>query len=105
MLKEFSDYLNEGKQERVDEALSVNVDKISKLTDRNNHLEAIAVLAKDLKLKKWVKVIDNLMAIDKELRGLPPELIKFENSIRDNLLKYAKMNMDSDQYKAIYGAF
>ena len=79
------------------------IDKIAKLTDRNDHNEALLQLAKELKDRSAVKLMTNIKGMHKELGSMPEELITIRNRIHDNLMRQA--NAKFGNYKDVYNAF
>ena len=78
------------------------IDKIAKLTDRNNHTEARVLLAKALKNKDLEKAYHAINTIHIYLRRANETNIA-RNALDKKLFKYAKQKFSN--YKEISGAF
>ena len=57
------------------------IQKIAKLTDRNDHNESLLILAKELKDKQAVKLLGSIKDMHKVYGHMPQELIKIRNQI------------------------
>ena len=78
------------------------IQKIAKLTDRNDHNESLLILAKELKDKQAVKLLGSIKDMHKVYGHMPQELIKIRNQIFDNLMRQSK-NAHSN-HDDVYGA-
>jgi len=78
------------------------IDKIAKLTDRNDHNESLLLLAKELRDKEAVKLLGSIKDMHKVYGHMPQELIGLRNAIYDNLMRQSKDKFDN--HKDIYGA-
>ena len=78
------------------------IQKIAKLTDRNDHNESLLILAKELKDKQAVKLLGSIKDMHKVYGHMPQELIGLRNAIYDNLMRQSKDKFDN--HKDIYGA-
>ena len=66
-----------------------DIDKIDKLTDRNQHNDSVRLLASMMKAKKEVKIMDSIKSIHKIERSMSPNLIAYRTEIMNRLLKVA----------------
>ena len=78
------------------------INKIERLTDKNNHNEARLELAKQMKLKNLVKAYEALMVLHNTFNQMN-ELMRAREKLDKDLFKQAK-KMYSD-YDAIQGVF
>ena len=78
------------------------IEKIAKLTDRNDHNESLLLLAKELRDKEAIKLLGNIKDMHKVYGHMPQELIGLRNAIYDNLMRQSKDKFDN--HKDIYGA-
>ena len=78
------------------------IEKIAKLTDRNDHNESLLLLAKELRDKEAVKLLGSIKDMHKVYGHMPQELIGLRNAIYDNLMRQSKDKFDN--HKDIYGA-
>ena len=79
------------------------INKIERLTDRNNHNEARKVLAAAMGDKRFAKAYAAMEELNVALGYLPPELGKLRDRLDKKLFIQAK-KMYSD-YEQIHGAF
>jgi len=79
------------------------INKIERLTDRNNHNEARRVLAAAMGDKRFAKAYAAMEELNVALGYLPPELGKLRDRLDKKLFIQAK-KMYSD-YEQIHGAF
>ena len=79
------------------------INKIERLTDRNNHNEARRVLAAAMGDKRFAKAYAAMEELNVALCYLPPELGKLRDRLDKKLFIQAK-KMYSD-YEQIHGAF
>lgn len=75
-------------KQRVTEASDVDnvAKKIARLTDNNNHTEAICELAKFVGDKKWITICNSISAIHDAEGSMPIALLKYRNEIYDRLI-------------------
>ena len=66
-----------------------DIDKIDKLTDRNDHNGSVRLLASMMKAKKEVKIMDNIIQIHKLEKSMSTNLISYRTEIMNRLLKVA----------------
>ena len=78
------------------------IQKIAKLTDRNDHNESLLILAKELKDKQAIKLLGSIKDMHKVYGHMPRELINIRNQIFDNLMRQSK-NAHSN-HDDVYGA-
>ena len=78
------------------------IEKIAKLTDRNDHNESLLLLAKELKDREAIKLLGNIKDMHKVYGHMPQELIGLRNSIFDNLMRQSKNKFANHQ--DVYGA-
>ena len=78
------------------------IEKIAKLTDRNDHNESLLLLAKELRDKEAVKLLGNIKDMHKVYGHMPQELIGLRNAIFDNLMRQSKNKFANHQ--DVYGA-
>jgi hypothetical protein len=79
------------------------INKIERLTDRNNHNEARKVLAAAMGDKRFAKAYAGMEEISIALGYLPPELGKLRNRLDKKLFIQAKKTYSD--YEQIHGAF
>lgn len=78
--------------------------KMEGLTNKNQHNEALAELAKFFGNKKMEKVMKALQDIHDELKTMPYGLTQFRNEVTKDLLTLAKQRLNGKEYEAIYRA-
>ena len=78
------------------------IQKIAKLTDRNDHNESLLLLAKELRDKEAIKLLGSIKDMHKVYGHMPQELIQIRNQIFDNLMRQSK-NAHSN-HDDVYGA-
>lgn len=86
------------------------VNEISKLTDKNNHVEALVkgaellnnISGKGVKLLKLVKYISDIYEIEGEI---PDGLVKYKYLKYKDMTKLAKVVLSPDQYDMFYDAY
>ena len=79
------------------------INKIERLTDRNNHNEARKVLAAAMGAKRFAKAYAAMEELNVALGYLPPELGKLRNRLDKKLFIQAKKTYSD--YEQIHGAF
>jgi len=92
-------------EESLEEKKEMNpkvIEKIAKLTDRNDHNESLLLLAKELGDKQAVKLLGSIKDMHKVYGHMPQELIGLRNAIFDNLMRQSKNKFDN--HKDVYGA-
>jgi len=81
--------------------------KIAKFTAENNHAAALIAGCEALgvganKLKARIELVNAIC----EIEGcLPPGLSEYRYSLFTMMIRFAKINLDSDNYEAFYGSF
>lgn len=78
--------------------------KMEGLTNKNQHNEALAELAKFFGNKKMEKVMKAIQDIHDELKTMPYGLTQFRNEVTKDLLTLAKQRLNGKEYEAIYRA-
>ena len=78
------------------------IQKIAKLTDRNDHNESLYLLATAMRDKEAVKLLDNIKGMHKVYGHMPKELIDLRNRIFDNLMRQSSSKYSN--HKDVYGA-
>ena len=78
------------------------IEKIAKLTDRNDHNESLLVLAKEMRDKEAIKLLGNIKDMHKVYGHMPKELIDLRNKVFDNLMR--KSSSQYSNHKDVYGA-
>jgi predicted phosphatase len=89
----------------VDKIVGNLVDKIVKLTDRNDHTGSIIELATFLNDTKAIKLLQSIQTIHKIEGSIPSEISKYRDNILKGLMVNVKSKLGSDVAKAINGAF
>jgi hypothetical protein len=79
------------------------INKIERLTDRNNHNEARKVLASAMGDKRFAKAYAAMEELNVALGYLPPELGKLRDRLDKKLFIQAKKTYSD--YEQIHGAF
>ena len=99
------DLQRESKETQLQEKTALDqkvVDKIYKLTDRNDHNASVILLARMLNDKRAIKLMNHIVAIHK-VRNDMSGLIVVRREILDDLLNQAKKKYSN--YDDIYGSF
>ena len=78
------------------------IEKIAKLTDRNDHNESLLLLAKELKDREAIKLLGNIKDMHKVYGHMPKELIDLRNKVFDNLMRQSKSKYAN--HSDVYGA-
>ena len=79
--------------------------KISKLTDINDHNKAVLTLAKFLKNKNTIAVMNNMIKMHNSYGFMPNSLISLRKDILQNLFTMFKHKFGEIDYKLIYSSF
>jgi len=79
--------------------------KIQKLTDINDHNKAVLTLAKFLKNKNSIAVINNIIKMHNSYGFMPNALISLRKDILQNLFTMFKNKFGEIDYKLIYSSF
>ena len=104
-LQLIKDLQRESKQTQLQEKRELDqkvINKIEKFTDRNDHNASVLLLARTLKNKTAIKLMNNIIAIHK-IRNDMSGLIQVRREILDDLLDMAKREYSN--YDDIYGSF
>ena len=78
------------------------IQKIAKLTDRNDHNESLYLLATAMRDKEAVKLLQSIKDMHKVYGHMPKELIDLRNKVFDNLMRQSKSKFAN--HKDVYGA-
>ena len=78
------------------------IEKIAKLTDRNDHNESLLVLAKEMRDKEAVKLLNSIKDMHKVYNHMPQELLTLRNRVFDNLMRQSSSKYSN--HKDVYGA-
>ena len=79
------------------------VEKIAKMTDKNDHNASVLLLAREMREKKVEKMMNLLIQMHKENGSMTSDMVAVRKGMYDDLLKKAKK--DYSNYDDIYGAF
>jgi uncharacterized coiled-coil DUF342 family protein len=96
--------LKEAEETEISKKVADLAKKIQGLTQKNQHNEALAELAKYFGDKKMEKVMKALQDINDELKTMPYGLTQFRNEVSKDLLALAKQRLNGKEYEAIYRA-
>ena len=75
-------------------------EKISKLTDENDHTAARVLLAKKIGVKHFIKTMNAILAIQNEC-GMPYEVYKFRDEITNQMLEHVKNECSFEIFELI----
>ena len=81
------------------------IEKVAKLTDRNDHTGAVIELATFLNNTKAVKLIQAIETIHTIEGSMPSEISKYRDNILKDLMNKFKSKYGSDAAKEVNGAF
>jgi hypothetical protein len=92
---------------KVNESLDIQpiVDKIAKLTDRNDHTGSVLELATFLNDTKSVKLLQAVQQIHNIEGSIPSEISKYRDNILKDLMNKIKSKYGSDAAKKVNSAF
>jgi len=92
---------------KVNESLDIQpiVDKIAKLTDRNDHTGSVLELATFLNDTKAVKLLQAVQQIHNIEGSIPSEISKYRDNILKDLMNKVKSKYGSDAAKKVNSAF
>tara|TARA_B100001113_G_C20888629_1_gene525952 strand:- start:3 stop:317 length:315 start_codon:yes stop_codon:yes gene_type:complete len=93
----------EGSLEEKKELDPATVGQIASLTDRNDHNEAVIVLAKSMKEMKVVKMMELLKKMHKENGSMSSDMIAIRTGMYQELMKKSKKVFGN--HDEIYKAF
>jgi hypothetical protein len=79
--------------------------KIKKLTDINDHNGSILLLAKFLKSKKGIELMNNVIKMQNNFGYMPKNLIDIRNEIYNKLITLLKSKYGEIDYKTIHNSF
>jgi uncharacterized coiled-coil DUF342 family protein len=96
--------LKEAEETEISKKVADLVKKMESLTDKNQHNEALAELAKFFGNKKMEKVMKAIGDIHDELKTMPYGLTQFRNEVMKDLLTLAKQRLNGKEYEAVYRA-
>jgi len=108
ILEKIDSTLRKGSTKTIDENNSIDSDvqKIAKMTDRNDHIGAALYLAKNiLKSKKYTKIMEGIIQIFNVENHMPTLLDKYNYSILKQMWDLTKKEFSEEDYKKIYNAF
>jgi hypothetical protein len=94
--------LKEAEETEISKKVADLVKKMESLTDKNQHNEALAELAKFFGNKKMEKVMKAIGDIHDELKTMPYGLTQFRNEVMKDLLTLAKQRLNGKEYEAVY---
>jgi len=110
--KEFYNYIDKNwkaddEKPELNEAVNISreVDRIAKMTDRNDHIGALISGAKVLKHKKLETIFNAIADIQKAEGSLNSELGKLRDMYYKELMKYAKRKLSSTDYDSFHSAY
>ena len=78
------------------------IEKIAKLTDRNEHNDSLLLLAKELKDRDAIKLLNSIKDMHKVYNSMPRELLDLRNRIFDNLMRQSSSKYSN--HKDVDGA-
>ena len=79
--------------------------KIADLTDRNERNSSILLLAKFLKSKKAIEIMNNVIKMADSFGYMPKNLIEIRDEIYDTLMMLIKSKFGEVDYKTIQNSF
>tara|TARA_R110002012_G_scaffold103959_1_gene244035 strand:+ start:7847 stop:8440 length:594 start_codon:yes stop_codon:yes gene_type:complete len=79
------------------------IDKIAQMTDRNDHNASIILLARMMKEKKVIKMMELLVKMHKENGSMTSDMMAIRKGMYDELMKKAKRQYSN--FKDVYNAF
>jgi hypothetical protein len=92
---------------KVNESLDIQpvIDKIAKLTDRNDHNGSVLELATFLNDTKTVKLLHAIQTIHTIEGSMPSEISKYRDNILKDLMSKVKSKYGADTAKKVNSAF
>ena len=81
----------------------IEVDKLKNMTDKNDHNGSVIHLAKMMKEKKVIKMMELLAKMHKENGSMTSDMMSMRKDMLDQLMKKAKRQYSN--YKDVYNAF
>jgi TnpA family transposase len=94
--------IKEAEETEISKKVDDLVKKMESLTDKNQHNEALAELAKFFGNKKMEKVMKAIGDIHDELKTMPYGLTQFRNEVMKDLFALAKQRLNGKEYEAVY---
>lgn len=79
-------FKNSSQLKEADDKIDAFAQKLSKMTEANQHTEAAVELAKFVGDKKWITITQSIKAIHDAEGSIPVALVKYRNEIIDRLL-------------------
>lgn len=79
-------FKNSSQLKEADDKIDALAQKLSKMTDNNQHTENVVELAKFVGDKKWISIANAIKAIHDAEGSIPIALIKYRTEITDRLL-------------------
>ena len=79
--------------------------EIERLTDDNQHIEALILGAQMLKLKSLTKKFQLIGIICRMEGHVPTGIGKYRDTLYEKLMKYAKKTLSSTEFRAFYAAY
>lgn len=79
--------------------------RIRQRTDRNDHSEAIELLAEFVRDMKALRVIEAIREISNYVGSIPNDLYDLRNKLLKGLLKKASSKMSPEEYEALRMSF
>jgi uncharacterized protein HemY len=93
----------------INEATTISTEtaarKIEKLTDANNHSEAVLELAKLVNDKKYQKIAQSIIDIHEAEGSMPAEIGKYRTKVLESLMKQLKSKVSKEDYDRINSVF
>lgn len=81
------------------------VKKITKMTDRNLHPEALILGATMLGQKELVKKLELVLALHKLEGQMPRPLMDYRHTLYEQLMKAAELLLEPDQFEIFRSAY
>ena len=79
------------------------IEKIADMTDRNDHNEAVIELAKALKERKVIKMMELLQKMHKEMGHMTSDMMGMRKDLHNQLMDKSKKSFGN--HKDVYNAF
>jgi len=79
--------------------------ELEKLTDWNNHNEAVALGCEIVKMPAGVKAMKLLQQLHKLDGGMSPSLLDYRKEVYDTMMGVAHKSLSPEDYEAFQGAF
>lgn len=94
--------IREVEEAQISKKVATLVKKMTDLTDKNHHNDALAELAKFFGNKKMEKVMKSIQDIQDEMKSMPYGVMQFRNEVMKDLLALAKQRLNGNEYEAVY---